>query len=51
MAGQPCTVRLLETHGKRTAQSLVILEHSGFNMHGKSNLRASLKEKQNLCVS
>jgi hypothetical protein len=30
---------------------LVILEHSGFNMHGKSNLRASLKEKQNLCVS
>jgi hypothetical protein len=26
---------------------LVILEHSGFNMHGKSNLRASLKEKQN----
>ena len=30
---------------------LVILEHSGFNMHGKSNLGASLKEKQNLCVS
>ncbi len=28
---------------------LVILEHSGFNMHGKSNLRSSLKETNCVC--